>query len=63
MSEPNQQHLSPNQRAWRRFKQNRPAVLSAWFLVLLLLTMAAWPLALKFSNAAFSQTHNPDQLS
>ncbi len=63
MSEPNQQHLSPNQRAWRRFKQNRPAVLSAWFLILLLLTIAAWPVALKFSSADFSLAHNPDQLS
>ena len=63
MSEPNQSHLSPNQRAWRRFKQNRPAVLSAWFLVLLLLAVAAWPIWLKFSSADFAQTHQPDQLS
>ena len=63
MSEPNQPHLSPNQRAWRRFKQNRPAVLSAWFLVLLLLAVAAWPILLKFSSADFAQTHQPDQLS
>ena len=63
MSEPNQQHLSPNQRAWRRFKQNRPAVLSAWFLVLLLLAVAAWPIWLKFSSADFAPTHQPDQLS
>ncbi|MEJ0089877.1 MAG: ABC transporter permease [Limisphaerales bacterium] len=63
MSEPAQQHLSPNQHAWRRFKKNRPAVLSAWFLVLLLLAIAVWPLVLKFSGGAFAQTHNPDQLS
>ena len=30
------QHLSPNQRAWRRFKRNRPAVISLIFLGLLL---------------------------
>lgn len=29
-------HLSPNQRAWRRFRRNRPAMYSAWFLILLL---------------------------
>jgi ABC-type dipeptide/oligopeptide/nickel transport system permease subunit len=63
MSEPTQQHLSPNQRAWRRFKKNRPAVWSAWFLVVLLLAIIAWPIILKISSAPFAQTHNPDQLS
>ncbi len=36
-------HLSPNQRAWRRFKQNRPAILSLGFLVLLVTLMFLWP--------------------
>jgi len=58
-----QLHVSPNQRAWRRYKKNRPAVLSAWFLVLLLLAIIAWPITLKISSAPFAQTHNPDQLS
>jgi oligopeptide transport system permease protein len=31
-----EQHLSPNQRAWRRFKRNRPALASLIFLVTLL---------------------------
>ena len=35
MNEQNQ-HASPGQRAWQRFKGNRAAVLSAWYLVLLL---------------------------
>jgi oligopeptide transport system permease protein len=63
MSEPTQQHLSPNQRAWRRFKKNRPAILSAWFLVVLLIAIVAWPIVLKISGAHFAQLHNPNQLS
>jgi oligopeptide transport system permease protein len=63
MSEPTQQHLSPNQRAWRRFKKNRPAILSAWFLVVLLIAIVAWPIVLKISGTNFAQLHNPNQLS
>jgi oligopeptide transport system permease protein len=63
MSEPTQQHLSPNQRAWRRFKKNRAAILSASFLVFLLIAIVAWPVALKISSAHFSQLHNPNELS
>jgi peptide/nickel transport system permease protein/oligopeptide transport system permease protein len=60
----NQQlHASPNQRAWRRFKKNRPAILSAWFLVILLIAIVAWPIALKIGGTNFSQLHNPNQLS
>ncbi len=54
---------SPNQQAWRRFKKNRAAVLSAWFLLLLLLAIAGWPVLLKIAGANFVQAHNPDQLS
>jgi peptide/nickel transport system permease protein/oligopeptide transport system permease protein len=63
MSEPTQQNLSPNQRAWRRFKKNRPAILSAWFLVVLLIAIVAWPVILKISGAHFAQLHNPNELS
>jgi oligopeptide transport system permease protein len=63
MSEQNQRHISPNQQAWRRFKKNLLAVLSAWFLIILLMAMTVWPLFLKMTNATFAQTHNPDQLS
>jgi peptide/nickel transport system permease protein/oligopeptide transport system permease protein len=62
MSEPTQ-HASPGQRAWRRFKKNRAAVLSAWYLVLLLAVILAWPVLLKISGAAFAHLHNPNQLS
>jgi oligopeptide transport system permease protein len=63
MSEASQQHITPNQQAWRRFKKNRPAVFSAWFLVLLLVAIIAWPLLLKISGGDFAKLHNPDQLS
>jgi peptide/nickel transport system permease protein/oligopeptide transport system permease protein len=63
MSELTSQHLSPEQRAWRRFKKNRAAMLSASFLVLLLIAIVAWPIALKVSGAHFAQLHNPNELS
>ena len=63
MSEPNHQHDSPGRRAWLRFKGNRAAVLSAWYLVLLLAAILAWPVILKLAGAHFAQLHNPDQLS
>lgn len=58
-----QLYLSPGQRAWRRFKRHRPAVISAWFLVVLLIVIVLWPVALKLSGGTFAKTHNPDQLS
>jgi oligopeptide transport system permease protein len=63
MSEPAATHLSPNQRAWRRFTQNRPAVWSAWFLLLLLLLVLGWPLLLKLVGGDFARLHEPDNLS
>jgi oligopeptide transport system permease protein len=57
------QHLSPGQRAWRRFRKNRAAVLSAWYLVFLLAVIFAWPVVLKYSSTGFASLHNPDQLS
>jgi oligopeptide transport system permease protein len=38
------EHLSPNQRAWRRFRRNRPAILSLGFLGVLLLAIAFFPI-------------------
>jgi oligopeptide transport system permease protein len=49
--------------AWLRFKHNRAAVASAWFLILLIAAIAAWPVVLKMSSAHFAQLHDPDQLS
>ncbi len=62
-------HASPAQRAWRRFRRNRPALFSAWFLIALLVIIIAWPIALKISNgagagaAAWAKAHAPEQLS
>ena len=56
-------HLSPGQRAWKRFKKNRAAALSAWFLMVLLAVLVLWPLLLKVSGGDFAKTHNPDELS
>src|SRR5437879_3343097 len=64
-----QVHLSPNQRAWRRFRRNRPAVISSWFLALLLILVIAWPVILGIANhagasgKAFALSHDPDTLS
>ena len=63
MSEENRQSLSPNQQAWRRFKRNRPAVLSAAFLTLLLAAIVLWPITLKVAGPAFALAHGPNQLS
>ena len=42
-SEPSQLPLSPNQKAWRRFKNHRLAVGCGLFLLALLLLILAWP--------------------
>jgi ABC-type dipeptide/oligopeptide/nickel transport system permease subunit len=62
MNEPNQ-HISPARQAWKRFKRNRAAVFSAYFLILLLIAVIAWPMVLKFAGTSFPQLHNPDELS
>jgi oligopeptide transport system permease protein len=62
MTEMNQ-NISPAQEAWRRFKRNRPAVIGAWFLLLLLAVIVVWPFILKIAGAQFAQLHAPDALS
>jgi oligopeptide transport system permease protein len=57
------EHSSPGQRAWLRFKGNRSAVLSAWYLAVLLVAILAWPVVLKLSPADFAQLHNPNLVS
>ncbi|MDB6024811.1 MAG: Binding-protein-dependent transport system inner rane component [Verrucomicrobiales bacterium] len=47
-----QVHLSPNQRAWMRFKRNRPAVIGGIALILLVLITIIWPL---FSSPAIAK--------
>src|SRR5438309_5077331 len=36
-------HLRPNQRAWRRFKRNRPAILCVLFLGTVICLTVGWP--------------------
>jgi len=36
--------LSPNQRAWRRFKRNRASLVSLWLLALLVIFVLGYPL-------------------
>ena len=57
------QNLSPGQRAWRRFRKNRLAVVSAWYLALLLAVIVAWPVLLHFSTGDFAKAHGPNELS
>lgn len=59
----NVEHASPGSRAWMRFKRNRAAVVSAWYLALLLLAVIAWPIILKVAPAHFAQLHDPGRLS
>lgn len=49
-----QSHLSPNQKAWRRFKRNKPAVISALFLAVIVMLVLVWPLI---------TPHAPNELS
>lgn len=55
--------LTPNQRAGRRFLRNRPAVISAWFLGLLMVLVLVWPLCLKLGSEQFASAHNPDRIT
>jgi peptide/nickel transport system permease protein/oligopeptide transport system permease protein len=61
--------LSPNQRAWRRFRHNRLAASGGWVLALVILLVAGWPLSLKIISASgvrgavFVRGHQPDRVS
>src|SRR6266446_2421341 len=54
---------------WHRFRHNRPAFASAWFLVIIVLIVIAWPLCLELSprlgpaGVAFAQKYQPDTVS
>ena len=54
---------SPGARAWRRFRRNRPAVIGAFFLALVLLAIFAWPICLKLGGASFAATHAPNSVT
>jgi peptide/nickel transport system permease protein/oligopeptide transport system permease protein len=46
--------LSPNQRAWARFRKNRPGMLSLGFLMLLFAVMLLWPMLSRYDPDALS---------
>ena len=48
------EHLSPNQKAIRRFVQNRPAIISAIVLAAITLLVLIWPLLSPYSPIALS---------
>lgn len=52
------EHLSPNQRAWRRFLQNRPAFISALVLASITLLVLIWPFISPHSAIALSEAHS-----
>ena len=41
--------MTPNQRAWLRFRRNTPAVISMVFLIALIMLVIAWPLVAPYS--------------
>src|SRR5213593_3760007 len=45
---------SPGLRAWRRFRRNTPAVISLWFLAVLLVLVLIWPLVSPYSSDAIT---------
>ncbi len=67
--QPTSAHASEVNRAWARFKANRPAVLSVWVLAAIVFLVAAWPIALRLASLGgptgirFAQMHGPDHLS
>lgn len=52
------EHLSPNQRALRRFLRNRPAVVSSVTLLILATLILVWPLITPYSAIALSEAHS-----
>ncbi|MGH7941101.1 MAG: ABC transporter permease [Limisphaerales bacterium] len=60
MSEPAGKPASPGGRAWMRFKRNRGALISAWYLSVLLVAVIGWPALLKIAPADFARLHDPD---
>ncbi|HVK59280.1 MAG TPA: ABC transporter permease [Candidatus Kapabacteria bacterium] len=52
------EHLSPNQRAIRRFVRNRPALISGIVLLAITLLVLIWPLISPHSATALSERHS-----
>jgi peptide/nickel transport system permease protein/oligopeptide transport system permease protein len=55
--------------AWRRFRANRLATISAWFLAVVVVIVLAWPVVLRIAShagsagTAFAQAHDPEHVS
>src|SRR5580700_279964 len=58
-------HLSPNQRAWRRFRRNRGAAVALFVLLGLIALVLFWPLCRLAPVAVLpkAMTHAPDSIS
>src|SRR5438128_1706199 len=61
--------LSPAQRAWRRFRANHPAGISAWLLAVIVVVVIGWPIILKVASFAgpggvsLARNYQPEKLS
>src|ERR1044071_7418054 len=47
--------LWPNQKAWRRFRRNQMAVISSWFLIVVVAFILLWPLFTSYEPDALSE--------
>jgi peptide/nickel transport system permease protein/oligopeptide transport system permease protein len=56
-------HASPGRRAWLRFRRNRTAGLSAWYLLGFLAVIVIWPVVLALAGRDFAALHAPNALS
>jgi oligopeptide transport system permease protein len=54
MSRTDPEHLTPNQRAWRRFRKHYPAVISLVFLSVLVTVVLIWPWIAPYQSDAIS---------
>ncbi len=60
---------TPGRKAWQRFRRNRLAVASAWFLAALVTIVVAWPVILEIASvsgakgAAVASAYDPDKLT
>ncbi|MEP6663394.1 MAG: hypothetical protein ABJC04_06985, partial [Verrucomicrobiota bacterium] len=58
--------LSPNQRAWRRFRRNRPAVFSSFLLIGLIMVIIGWPVLHRpeiSQHVLKSISHDPEKIT
>ncbi len=52
------EHLSPNQKALRRFLRNRPALISSAILIAITTLVLVWPFITPYSAVALSEAHS-----